>query len=375
MTGRERMKIAMKGGRADRVPTMPQICHGHGVNLFYEDYREGVRDVVENPEKAWELTIQAAELYDLDGIRLFPAPAPYNTRAEGYDIVAFDPNTGDRVGVVDIYGGASVVLDKPELPIETEADLASIPRPVKAEELVGQEWFARLREAVARVHPQRFVASAPPGFTVNYLGYRRGKEQALVDLMLDPDLCNKIMDIALEIAIEEAKALLKCGIDCLYIGDPSSSSSLISPRHWEQFCLPRFKTFCDELHQEDVLIYIHICGNSNPILEMMADTGADCVEPLDPLGGVEVADAKNRIGDRVALMGGVNTLSLLQGTPESVRAEALECCRDGGPDGAYILAAGDMVPDFSPKENLMALVETAKAFTYDGDIIPGKAGR
>ena len=375
MTGRERMKIAMKGGRADRVPCMPQVCHGHCINLFYDNYREGLRDVVENPGKAWDLMIQAADLYDLDGIRLFRAPAPYKTRAEGDEIIAFDPDSGEKVGIVDTFGGGWVVLDKPELPIETEADLASIPKPIKADELVGQEWFAKLSEAITKAHPKRFVASAPAGFTVNYLGYRRGKEQALVDLMLEPNLCNKIMDIALEISIEEAKALVKCGIDCLYIGDPSSSSSLISPQHWEQYCLPRFRIFCDELHKEDVLIYIHICGNSNPILEMMADTGADCVEPLDPLGGVEVADAKKRIGDRVALMGGVNTLSVLQGTPESVRAEALKCCRDGGPDGSYILASGDMVPDFSPKENLMALVQTAKEFTYSGEIISSRADR
>ena len=51
-------------------------------------------------------------------------------------------------------------------------------------------------------------------------------------------------------------------------------------------------------------------------------------------------------------------------TVQDVRAEALKRCRDGGADGGYILASGDMVPDFSPKENVTALVDTAKAFTY-----------
>ena len=53
---------------------------------------------------------------------------------------------------------------------------------------------------------------------------------------------------------------------------------------------------------------------------MLADTGAHAVEPLDPLGGVSVADAKRRIGGRVALMGGVNTLTLAHGTPEEVKS-------------------------------------------------------
>ena len=111
--------------------------------------------------------------------------------------------------------------------------------------------------------------------------------------------------------------------------------------------------------------YLHICGNSNPILEMMADTGADCVEPLDPMGGVEVADAKRRIGKRVALMGGLSPLTLLNGSPEQVFEEATACCRAGGLDGGYILAAGDMVPDRSPEENVLAMVQAARDFRYD----------
>ena len=91
---------------------------------------------------------------------------------------------------------------------------------------------------------------------------------------------------------------------------------------------------------------------------MMADTGAHVVEPLDPLGGVDVADAKQRIGKRVGLMGGVNTLTLSRGTRDEVHDEAIRKCREGGPHG-YVLAAGDMVPPATPLENLQALVDVA----------------
>jgi len=90
----------------------------------------------------------------------------------------------------------------------------------------------------------------------------------------------------------------------------------------------------------------------------MAETGVDAIEPLDPLGSVSVADAKRRVGDRVALMGGVNTLTFSTGTEKEVRAEAIQKCREGGPDG-YVLAAGDMVPPETPLENLHAMVDVA----------------
>jgi len=60
------------------------------------------------------------------------------------------------------------------------------------------------------------------------------------------------------------------------------------------------------------------------------------------------------------LMGGVKTLTLLNGSPQEVAAEAEKCCRDAGPEGGYLLAAGDMVPNFTPRENLLALVQAAK---------------
>ena len=214
-----------------------------------------------------------------------------------------------------------------------------------------------LRQARARV-PDLFVASSPGGITMNTYATLRGREQAMVDFYERPDFVAAVMDMQAEAMIRRAEKLLQTGIDALYIGDPAASASLISPRHFEKFCLPPYRKFCRHFQSTGILIYLHICGNARPILDMMADSGAQVVEPLDPLGGVSVADAKRRIGHRVALMGGVNTLTLADGTPADVRAEAIQKCREGGPLG-YILAAGDMVPPGTPLANLQAMVEVA----------------
>ena len=352
----------MSRGRPDRIPTMPQICHPHAVAMLYDDYREGMAEVVENPGKALDLVLEAARRYDVDGLRLFTPTESFKVVDDGEVMLALDPETGERVGRVDVLGGGAVVADKPSHAAETADDVNAIPVPGCAD-LLETMPFVTLAQAVEKAHDEGFfVASSPGPFTVNFLALQRGREQALVDLIANAQLASRIMEVGLEIAIERAQALVACDIDALYIGDPSAGASVISPRHFEEFCLPRFRAFCDELHKRSVLIYIHVCGNAQPLLEMLADTGADCVEPLDPLGNVSVADAKRRIGARVSLMGGVNTLTLLHGSPESVYQEALVCCQAGGADGGYILAAGDMVPDFTPQENVLALVQAAKDF-------------
>ncbi|MFH1007783.1 MAG: uroporphyrinogen decarboxylase family protein [Candidatus Latescibacterota bacterium] len=201
---------------------------------------------------------------------------------------------------------------------------------------------------------------------MNTYSVLRGREQAMIDFFERPDFVRAAMDLQAEAAIRLGEKLIPTGIDAFYIGDPAASGSIISPRHFEAFCLAPYQKFCRHFKGRDMLLYIHICGNSNPILDMLSDTGADAVEPLDPLGGVSVADAKSRIGEKVALMGGVNTLTLSRGTPAQVRAEAIQKCREGGPSG-YILAAGDMVPPDTSLENLQALVDVSTQSLWKTD--------
>ena len=363
-TSRQRMQIAMSGQCPDRIPTMPQICYPHAVHILCEDYRLGIKEVTEKPQRAYELILEIAQRYAVDGLRLFVTPEPYRVVEHQEELIALDRQTGTRVGRVDLFGGGAVILDEPEIWIENAQDLKKIPRP-QCFDILQTRSLLELKETVILAHKlDFFVASSPPAFTMNYLSRVRGRERALMDLMTNPDLVKQILEVALSQAIEHARALVHCGVDALYIGDPSASASLISPKHFEEFCLPFYQAFCSELHREDILIYLHICGNSTPILEMMADTGADCIEPLDPLGGVKVSNAKERIGNRVALMGGVNTITLLEGRAEDVYEEAIACCRSGGQGGGYILAAGDMVPDFTPEVNVQALIRAAREFTY-----------
>jgi uroporphyrinogen-III decarboxylase len=337
---------------------MPQICHDLPVRLYAGedggDWIDGMRRCAEDPALIYDLVIRLVRQVGCDGLRLFVKPEPMRVARRDDQLIVLDAGTGERIGVIDTYGGGEAVLDRPEPHVETLEEVRSRLEVLRRE--FTDEKMDLLRRARDRVL-DLFVASAPGGMTMNTYAILRGRQQAMMDLHDRPDFVRAAMEMQVEVMIERAERLMATGIDALYIGDPAASASLISPRHFERFCLPAYQAFCRAL-RDRILIYIHICGNSAPILEMMADTGAHVVEPLDPLGGVSVADARRRIGDRVALMGGVNTLTLARGTAEEVRAEAVRVCHEGGPHG-YILAAGDMVPPDTPLANLVAMVEAA----------------
>ena len=358
MTRRELMRAAMRREPTPRIPCMPQICHDTPVRVYAGadgiDWIDGMARCIRDPGAIYDYVIRLVEDVDCDGLRLFVKPEPGTLHREGDALIALDAS-GNRTGTVDLQGGGHVVPDKPPPPVETIEEARA--RCDESVALYSAEKIAMLSDARARV-AERFVASSPRGMTMNTYTALRGRERAMMDFFDRPDFVHAVMDIQAEMAIRQAERLLPANIDVLYIGDPAASASLISPQQFETFCLPAYQKFCEHFRNTDILIYIHVCGNSNPILEMLAATGADVVEPLDPLGGVSVADAKQRIGDRVALMGGVNTLTLASGTAEEVRQEAIAKCREGGPHG-YVLAAGDMVPPTTTIENLRALVDVA----------------
>ena len=369
MNSRELMVAAMHREPTARIPVMPQICHDLPVRLYAGehpasggDWLDGMRRCIEDPAVIYDLVIRLVRQVGCDGLRLFVKPEPMRVARDGDDLIVLDRETGDRIGRIDTHGGGELVPDRKPAPVETLAEYGARLDQMRRD--FSDEKMELLRCARARV-PDLFVASSPGGITMNTYTALRGREQAMVDFYERPSFVQAAMDMQADTMIERAEQLLRTGIDCLYIGDPAASASLISPRHFERFCLPGYQRFCGHFRDDDILIYIHICGNSRPILEMLADTGADVVEPLDPLGGVQVADAKRRIGQRVALMGGLNTLTLANGTPEEVRDEAILKCQEGGPQG-YILAAGDMVPPTTPVANLQAMVDVARLSLWRG---------
>jgi hypothetical protein len=361
MNSRELMGAAMRRQPTPRIPVMPQITLDAPIRLYAAEYGgdwlDGMKRILEKPALEYEYIIRLATDIRSDGVRLFIKPGPMQIERQGDDLIALNPHSGERVGKINAAGGGNLVLDRPPAPISTLDEACQRLQDMAA--IFTDEKIDALRQARARI-PHLFAAGAPGNMAMSTYFNLRGAEQGMLDLFERPDFVQAVFDLQVEAAISQAEKLLDTGIDALYIGDPSSSPNLISPRHFKKFSLPAFQKFCTHFKNRDILIYIHVCGNATPILEMLADTGVDVVEPLDPMGGagVSVADAKRRIGDRVGLMGGLGTDTLDRGAPADVRAEAIQKCREGGPHG-FILAAGCGVPPNTPMENLQAMTEVA----------------
>jgi len=357
VTPKERMRMAMSGGVPDRVPTMPQICHPHAIRMLELPFRETILEVLRNPPLMNRLVLRCARLYGVDGLRAFLPRETTRLEEDGPNAYSVDED-GRRTGRVDFRGGGGITPFE-ECLIRDDADLERLQVP-DAETLADSPAVASVRETVREAGDDLFVASAPGNFTIEGVAFHRGKQQTMHDLIESPDFAHRIIDKLTDMAIQRALALCRAGVDALYLGE--TFGGVVGPRHFQEFCVPYIARLVDAVQPCDVLTYLHICGNSTLILEMMADTGIDCIEPLDPLGGVDIADAKRRVGDRVALMGGVNTVALARGTLDEVVSDCRRCLRDGAPGGGYILACGDMLPTETPPDRVRAMLDAATRF-------------
>ena len=356
MTPRQRVTTALTGGTPDHVPFIPQICVPHAVRMLGLPYEETLLDVIRHPQRMDRLSYQCAKAYGVDGMRAWMPGEPLDgVKVDGH-WHGRDPETGEVLGRVDFQGGGGV-LPSEEPMLVTDEDIDAIPVPT-ADEIVDSGHLEGIRAITEEAGEDMVIISSAPQFTVEYLTFTLGKARALMDLHDRPQFCHRALEKALAVAITHARALVKVGVRALMVADVYGG--VVGPRHFSEFCVPYFQRFVQAVRPLGVPVYMHVCGQSWCILELMADTGVDCIEPLDPLGGVSVADAKRRVGDRVALMGGLDTRLLAHGSMDQVRADAVRCLTEGMPGGGYLLACGDMLPTETHPDKVHMLVEMAR---------------
>jgi len=150
-----------------------------------------------------------------------------------------------------------------------------------------------------------------------------------------------------------------------YCGAPLMNPAIYFPR----YVVERDRVAAQAIHATGNLCVIHCHGRLRDLLDMIADIGADALEPIETLpiatADVTVAEVKARLGGFVCLMGTVQAVTLETGTPEQVRRQVREALAAGAPGGRFVVlptAAPFMVP-LEPR--LLANIEAMYAAVHE----------
>ena len=183
----------------------------------------------------------------------------------------------------------------------------------------------------------------------------RGVSNFLLDLLEDEPFACDLMDLCSDVAIEFAKAQLEHGCDTIGMGDAIASQ--ISPGIYERLVGPREKRIVDAIRAAGGLARLHVCGNINHLIPIIAGVGVDI---LDCDWQVDMKRARRILGPKVTLTGNLDPVSaVMKSTPEKIHAAFRGIYEEVG--NPYFVNAGCEIPAETPSENLRAVCEPIEA--------------
>ena len=129
----------------------------------------------------------------------------------------------------------------------------------------------------------------------------------------------------------------------------------------KKFIAPPLQKIVELSHNYGKPCFKHSDDNVWPIVDIILDTGIDGLHPIDPMAGMDMADAKARIGDKVCLMGNVScAYSLVSGSADEVIDETKDVMRKAGKGGGLICMSSNSIHSGVKPENYVAMLETIK---------------
>ena len=374
ITSKERLMIAIAGKTPDRVPVIPDFSNMIPAKMtgkpFWEIY-------LNNNPTLYHAYAKAAAYYGIDGWY------------QAYGAVTFKRKNAVRINRSILSRGAGRIVER----VEHETPCGSLweeityytsnPPTVTRKMIkdISQD-FNKIKYLydditgydVSKMSEYKKICGDSGIFTliVGYPGMHAwsglfdGNLEAAVYAYYDnAGIFDEWAMIQERSILQEAEIMLSTKPDVLLLGG-SGTLTLASPELVRKYALPTIKKVTSMAKQAGILTMLHSCGKSMAFLEMLVnETDLDCINPLEepPMGDVQLAEVKRLYGDRISLMGNLNTTDvMLLGSTEDVERAAKKAIDDVAKGGGFLLSTGDQCGRDTPEENIFKLVEVAKTY-------------
>ena len=193
-----------------------------------------------------------------------------------------------------------------------------------------------------------------------------GMEQALMVMLFNPDMFRAVIDRITNFYLKANKLFYestKGMLDAVLIGNDfgSQTSLMVDPDSIREFVFPGTKKLIDQAKSYGLTVMHHSCGSIFPIIQDLADLGADIIHPVQALASeMDAPNLKKHFAGKVAFCGGVDAQNLLvHGMKEEVAKKVKEL-KELFPTGLIISPSHEAIlPDIAPA-NIHAVFDVIK---------------
>ena len=346
MKSRERFVTALNCGVPDRVP---------------------VFDFLFSPRLQKELMGYTTELYDGESQVKLAAKLGLDAQfipINGYCGFEDEPHPQgshyqDEWGITYVKNGWPVMVQI-EVPIKDRQDWKNyhLPDPQAPHRL------NMIQDAVKANEPEIAIIAGFLGpFTMMYW-YFMDLANLSITVYDDPDLITEMCDAYVRWTLETVRVAYESGgIDAFGLADDwgGTTGLLMSPEHLRQFFIKPFKEIAQGMRKYGLPVMMHNDGNLWRVMDDLADTGINGFHPVERAASMDLKTVKEKYRGRLCPIGNVNNkTTMVNGSVEDVKREALECLKIAAPGGGYVLATDHSLHDDIPLDNIYAYIEVAK---------------
>lgn len=342
MTSKERVRMALRHQKPDRVPA-----------AF-----EAVGSVEKKLLKHYGFT-RTEQLYEKFKIDIVPAAPAYI----GPELPEFVDETGRKVRTSYWgYQSAEHVTELDTYSVTTYFPLHGVQTIEEADARVfpDPDWFdySEITRQCERYEDKAIIIGHEGPFQM--VTFLMEMDEFFMLMVDAPEVAQHILDRMVEFELEYYRRCLKAGhgqVDILRTHDDYGTqiSLLFSVQMWRQFFRENTKKLTALAHEYGAFFQQHSCGAVAPLIEELIFCGVDSLEPLQKVPGLYAQELAQNYAGRITFHGGIDTQDLLpHAAPEQVAAEAEHYMRLLGETG-YILMASQGFEGDVPAENIEAL--------------------
>ncbi len=140
------------------------------------------------------------------------------------------------------------------------------------------------------------------------------------------------------------------------------TDTMISPEDIKKLVLPWHKKLCSLAHTNGLVYLLHACGQIDKIMdELINDVKIDGKHSFEDEGN-SVTKAKEKYGDKIAILGGIDVDKLARLSEESLRKHVRGIIEKCLPGGRFALGSGNTVTNYVSVKNYFAMVEEGLNF-------------
>jgi uroporphyrinogen decarboxylase len=350
LTDEERKEALWSRQKPDRVPIWP-LCFGFSaVNAGYS-----IGDYYRDPKKCADAQRWTGEQYGWQ---------PIFSRAGGGTSFPAQEFGGEMKWPTGEYDQAPSVVRHG---VETEEDVSNLKVPGNLEKLGT---IPLMLESTAYLLEGGGGMICAPSTTgpMDTAQAVIGIEKTCKWMMKKPELVHRAFRVFTDFKIAMAKLWADTfGVDRLVptVGGPSHSNAIISPKMFEEFCLPYVKDQHSKMRDMGYKhFFFHPCGEQNANMPFwakcdMGDPGLISVGHEVPLETVQKCFPND------IAVGNLEPVIIQVGTPDQIYEKAKELILKGKQiPGGYVFAPGCELPPKAPSYNVWVMTKAVNDFGW-----------